>query len=91
MSTAFSLTVTTAQLAVAMSAIGGEDFATIAAWNAGVYAGTLIPLRKLTGSEIVTVTGSASGARVTDTDGGWISDRFGTLGARQVRALLALI
>ncbi len=63
---------------------------TIADWNAGCYQGTTIPLRKLTGHEIVTIRGRVTGAVVV-TDETWISDRFGSLGATQIRRLQALL
>jgi len=58
----------------------------IAALNRGVYEGTDIPIRKLTGREKVTVSGTTAGARVVAES--WITDRFGGLGARQVKKLL---
>lgn len=59
-------------------------------FNAGTYEGTKIPLRKLTGAERVRVSGTTAGARVL-ADETWIADRFGNLGARQVKRLLALV
>lgn len=92
MSKSVEIAIDTRTLARAMSAIGGEDFATIEAWNAGTYPGTKTKLRKMTGDEIVVVRISEGGgsAKILDTDGGWIAERFGSLGARQVRALVAL-
>lgn len=89
MKTSIRIECTTAMLADAMSAIGGPDFSTIAAWNQGCYEGTTIPLRKMTGLEMVTVIGSATHA-VVKTPESWIEDRFGSLGARQVSRLVEL-
>lgn len=75
----------TATLADAMYPGGG-----LAAFNVGVYEGTRTPIRKLTGREIVTVSGTTAGAKVI-ADESWIADRFGTLGARQIQALRALV
>jgi hypothetical protein len=73
-----------ATLAEAMYPGGG-----LSAFNEGAYEGTTIPIRKLTGREIVTVAGSSSGAKVL-ADETWISDRFGNLGARQIARLREL-
>lgn len=86
---AFRIVTTTAILADAMSAIGGPEFASIDAWNAGCYHGTTIPLRKMRGDEVVTIIGT-TGHAVVKTPESWIEDRFGSLGARQVARLLAL-
>lgn len=74
----------TATLAEAMYTGGG-----LPAFNVGIYAGTQIPIRKLTGREVVTVAGTTAGAKVLS-DENWISDRFGALGARQIKKLRAL-
>ena len=74
----------TKTLAAAMYPGGGLD-----AFNTGVYESTKIPVRKLTGREVVTVAGTTAGARVL-ADETWIADRFGTLGARQIQALRGL-
>jgi hypothetical protein len=75
----------TATLAEAMYPAGG-----LGAFHAGAYEGTRIPVRKLTGREIVTVAGTTAGAKVL-ADETWISDRFGELGARQIKQLRALV
>lgn len=75
----------TTTLAAAMYPGGG-----LAAFNTGVYADTKIPIRKMTGREIVTVAGTTAGAKVLS-DETWIADRFGDLGTRQIRALRALV
>ena len=75
----------TATLAEAMYPGGG-----LTAFNAGVYEGTRIPIRKLTGREVVTVAGTTAGAKALS-DETWIVDRFGKLGARQIQALRALV
>lgn len=74
-----------ATLADAMYPAGG-----LPAFNAGVYEGTRTPIRKLTGREIVTVAGTTAGAKVLS-DESWISDRFGNLGARQIKRLRELV
>ena len=74
----------TTTLADAMFPGGG-----LAAYNEGFYQGTTIPIRKLTGREIVTVAGTTTGAKVV-TDQTWVTDRFGPVGARQIRRLRAL-
>ena len=71
-------------LAEAMFPGGG-----LTAYNEGVYKGTTIPIRKLTGREIVTVAGTTTGAKVV-TDQTWITDRFGPVGARQIKRLYEL-
>ncbi len=76
----------TATLAEAMYPGSG-----IAFWNDGVYEGTKIPLRKLTGREIVTVTGTTSSAEVLAPGETWIRDRFGPVGSRQIKRLRALV
>ena len=60
------------------------------AFNTGVYEGTKIPVRKMTGREIVTVAGTVGGAKVLS-DETWIVDRFGGLGARQIKRLRELV
>lgn len=75
----------TATLADAMYPGGG-----LAAFNAGIYAGTTIPIRKLSGREIVTVAGTTASAKVLS-DETWIADRFGNLGARQIKRLRELV
>ena len=60
---------------------------TLSEYNTGAYWGTDIPLRKMSGSETVRVVGSTAGAAVVGDD--WIADRFGGLGARQIKKLLA--
>jgi hypothetical protein len=75
----------TATLAEAMYPDGG-----LHAFNTGVYAGTKIPIRKLTGREIVTVTGTTAGAKIL-ADETWIIDRFGEVGARQIKKLRGLV
>ncbi len=79
---AVNLETNTATLAEAMNG-------SIELFNTGTYIGTEISLRKLTGMEIVRVIGSTSGARIEGES--WIVDRFGTLGARQIRRLLDLV
>ena len=79
-----SLVTDTTTLAEAMFPGGG-----LTAYNEGVYEGTTIPIRKLTGREIVTVAGTTAGAKVV-TDQTWITDRFGPVGARQIRRLREL-
>lgn len=74
----------TTTLAEAMYPGGGLN-----AFNTGVYEGTRTPIRKLTGREIVTVAGTTAGAKVL-TGETWISDRFGALGARQIKKLREL-
>jgi hypothetical protein len=76
-----NLVTDTATLADAMYPGGG-----LTAFNVGVYEGTTIPIRKLSGHEIVTVAGTTAAAKVL-ADETWISDRFGTLGARQIKKL----
>lgn len=78
-----NITTDTATLAEAM---GGD----LAVFNAGVYKGTSTPIRQLTGKEIVTVVGTTAGAKVLS-DKSWIVDRFGALGARDVKRLRALV
>jgi hypothetical protein len=73
-----------ATLAEAMYPGGG-----LSAFNEGAYEGTTIPIRKLTGREIVTVAGTTGGAKVL-ADETWIADRFGDLGARQIERLREL-
>jgi len=79
-----NLTVTTEMLARAMYPEGG-----LSAYNQGVYPGTRIPLRKMTGKEVVSIQGTSSGAVVVS-DETWICDRFGPLGSRQIKRLLAI-
>jgi hypothetical protein len=75
----------TATLAEAMYPDGG-----LSAFNAGAYEGTKIPVRKLTSREIITVAGTTAGAKVLAAET-WISDRFGKLGARQIKRLRDLV
>lgn len=79
-----SIVTDTATLAEAMFPGGG-----LSAYNEGYYEGTTIPIRKLTGREIVTVAGTTAGAKVLS-DESWIVDRFDGLGARQIRRLREL-
>jgi hypothetical protein len=74
----------TATLAEAMYPGGG-----LSAFNTGAYEGTKIPIRKLTGREVVTVAGTVGGAKILS-DETWIVDRFGGLGARQIERLREL-
>jgi hypothetical protein len=74
----------TTTLAEAMYPGGG-----LSAFNEGAYEGTTIPIRKLTGREVITVAGTTSGAKVL-ADETWIADRFGNLGARQIERLREL-
>lgn len=78
-----NLVTTTATLAAAM----GLD---LAALNAGVYEGTSIRVRQLTGAERVEIRGTTAGAKVVSSET-WIADRFGNLGARQIKRLAALV
>ena len=71
----------TATLAEAMYPGGGLDV-----FNIGVYEGTRIPIRKLTGREVVTVIGTTAGAKILANET-WIADRFGDLGAKQIKKL----
>ena len=79
MASIVNITTDTTTLAEAMGG-GLETF------NAGVYKGTKIPIRQMTGREIVTVVGTTAGAKVLS-DQTWIVDRFGKLGARQIKQL----
>lgn len=83
MASLVNITTDTATLAEAMG--GG-----LATFNTGVYKGTKIQIRQLTGSEIVTVAGTTAGAKVLS-DQTWIVDRFGKLGARQIKRLRELV
>jgi cyanophycinase-like exopeptidase len=74
----------TTTLADAVYPAGG-----LSAFNTGVYEGTRTPIRKLTGREVVTVAGTTAGAKVIS-DETWIADRFGELGARQIKKLREL-
>jgi len=56
-------------------------------FNAGAYAGTSIPVRQMRGNEEVRVSGTTAGA-IVSTNETWIADRFGALGARQIKRLL---
>lgn len=58
----------------------------VAYFNTGFYQGTKIPVRKLTGNEIIIVNGTTAGARLEGED--WVVDRIGNLNARQVKKLL---
>ena len=71
----------TATLARAMFPEGG-----LPSYNEGVYKGTKFPIRKLTGRETVKVIGTTTGAKVVS-DETWIIDRFGPVGARQIKRL----
>ena len=79
------ITTTTTILADAMYPGGG-----LTAFNTGAYVGTKTPIRKMTGREIITISGTASGAKVLSEET-WISDRFGDLGARQIKRLRAIV
>ena len=76
-----SIVTDTATLAEAMFPGGG-----LSAYNEGYYEGTKIPIRKLTGREIVTVAGTTAGAKILSEES-WIVDRFGPVGARQIKRL----
>jgi hypothetical protein len=80
-----NLVTDTATLATALYPGGG-----LAAFNSGIYEGTTTPIRKLSGREIVTVAGTTAGAKVLS-DETWIADRFGDLGARQIKRLRELV
>jgi hypothetical protein len=80
------VTTITRTLAEAMYPDGG-----LHAFNTGVYEGTRIPLRKMSGRELVDVVGTRSRAQVISEEGTWIADRFGELGARQIKRLLTLL
>ena len=79
----------TTTLAEAMYPGGG-----LAAFNVGIYKGfahePIVPIRKLSGREVVTVAGTTAGAKVLS-DETWIVDRFGELGARQIKRLRELV
>lgn len=75
----------TTTLAEAMYPDGG-----LLAFNTGTYEGTKIPIRKMTGREIVRVNGTTTGAEIIS-DQTWIIDRFGRLGARQIKRLRQII
>lgn len=85
MSTIVNITTDTATLAEAMYPDGG-----LHALNEGFYEGTRIPIRKMTGREIVRISGRTTGARVISNET-WIIDRFDTLGARQIKRLINLV
>ncbi len=70
---AAAATFTAAHLALTM---WGEDIETIA-W--GVYEGTSIPVRRVPADAVLTVEATRYGWRITDSDGGWIADRFGAI------------
>lgn len=77
----------TATLAEAMYPGGG-----LAAFNEGTYEGregTPVPIRKMTGREVVTVAGTTASSKVLS-DETWVSDRFGKVGSRQIRRLRLL-
>lgn len=58
----------------------------------GFYPGTEIPLRVVPADAVVTVSLRSNGGVVSDSDGGWIADRFGPdLGARQARLLQRIL
>lgn len=79
-----NITTNTATLAEAMYPAGG-----LLAFNTGAYEGTRAPIRKMSGREIVTVTGTTTGASVVSNQT-WIIDRFGKLGARHIKRLRQL-
>lgn len=98
------LTITAAELSQALCSgwDGGyrdsnyQDDAPTACWSMGTYEGTKIPVRKVPGDAVLTLDlwhgqgGGFTGATITDSDGQWIADRFGTtLGARQVKRIFA--
>jgi hypothetical protein len=85
MASLVNITTDTSTLAKAM--LPGGD---LQAFNTGVYEGTKAPIRKMTGREIITVSGTTAGAKVLS-DQTWISDRFGKLGARQIKRLRELV
>lgn len=60
--------------------------ANLTTFNTGVYQGTKIPLRRINENEPIEVIGSTTGAKVIATEA-WIADRFGNLGARQIKRL----
>ena len=78
------ITTDAATLAEAMYPGSGLD-----AFNSGAYEGTKVPVRQLTGREVVSVVGTTARARVV-ADETWIADRFGDLGARQIKRLRAV-
>ena len=80
MSNPFSIRITTGELIPAVWGVPVGEF------NAGYYIGTDIPIRPLTGKEVVVITGKSSGATIAGDD--WVADRLGSLGARQVARLL---
>lgn len=61
----------------------------LATYNVGVYEGTVIPVRRLTGNERVRIVGTTAGARIEAES--WIVDRFGALSARQVKKLIGAV
>jgi hypothetical protein len=83
MASIVNITTDTSTLAEAMGG-GLETF------NTGIYRGTKIPIRKMTGREIVTIAGTTAGAKII-ADETWIADRFGKLGARQIKRLRELV
>ncbi len=85
MATIVNVTTDTSTLACVMFASSSLDM-----FNDGVYPGTSIRLRRLTGTERVTILGTTAGARVIS-DESWVADRFGSLGARQVKRLLQIL
>lgn len=80
MATQVNVVTDTATLARAMGS-------SLKVFNTGVHPGTSIRLRQLTGVERVVVQGTTAGAKIVSSES-WIEDRFGPLGARQVRRLL---
>jgi len=74
------------------SALWGQPLAYV---NAGCYEGTKVRVRQVPADAVLTVTPSACGkgtsASVSDSDGGWIADRFGSLGARDLRRVVAYL
>lgn len=56
-----------------------------------VYEGTEIPVRVVPESAPVTLVVEPGGGHVVDTQGGWIAERFGRLGVREVKRALKLL
>lgn len=58
----------------------------------GYYQGTRIPLRSVPADALLVVEIWSNGGLVSDTDGGWIADRFGpTLSTRETRRVLKTV
>lgn len=53
------------------------------------YGPGLPRVRTLTGDEQVLLTIDGNRVAVRDTEGGWVADRFGRLGARESRKVIA--